>query len=130
MKAIRFMLLLSFIGIVIMSLVVACKVKTTKEVLTIDTTITWETASFYPQYIIEMTEAISSIGDTCYWLIYDDLDAGFDNEIISMDKETYLKASQLWTSRYKQEINSLLDEWDLTIYNDNGICVLLSGDKD
>ena len=86
MKAIRLMLWLSLIGVAMMTTIVSCKVQSQQEDK--QDSLIWESASFFPYYIITMKESHNSLGESCYWLIYDDLDAGFDNEVVSMDEET------------------------------------------
>ena len=88
-----------------------------------------------------MKESHNSLGESCYWLIYDDLDAGFDNEVVSMDEETYHIIHDMWRTfmRYNKYTNDLLrmpdllrtmEDYEPIIYNNNGTAVILLSDKD
>lgn len=141
MKAIRLMLWLSLIGIAMMTTIVSCKVQQheTQQEDKQDSLI-WESASFFPYYIITMKESHNSLGESCYWLIYDDLDAGFDNEVVSMDEETYHIIHDMWktsmrcNSHYANQYNAyllrMMEDYEPIIYNNNGTAVLLLSDKD
>ncbi len=139
MKAIRLMLWLSLIGVAMMTTIVSCKVQSQQEDK--QDSLVWESASFFPYYIITMKESHNSLGESCYWLIYDDLDAGFDNEVVSMDEETYHIIHDMWRTfmRYNKYTNDLLrmpdllrmmEDYEPIIYNNNGTAVLLLSDKD
>ena len=87
-----------------------------------------------------MKESHNSLGESCYWLIYDDPDAGFDNEVVSMDEETYHIIHDMWkismrcNSHYANQYNAYLlrtmEDYEPIIYNNNGTAVLLLSDKD
>ena len=87
-----------------------------------------------------MKESHNSMGESCYWLIYDDLDAGFDNEIVSMDEETYhivhdmwrtsMRCSSHYANQYNAELLKMMEDYEPIIYNNNGTAVLLLSDKD
>lgn len=139
MKAIRLMLWLSLIGVAMMTTIVSCKVQSQQEDK--QDNLIWESASFFPYYIITMKESHNSLGESCYWLIYDDLDAGFDNEVVSMDEETYHIIHDMWRTfmRYNKYTNDLLrmpdllrmmEDYEPIIYNNNGTAVILLSDKD
>ncbi len=139
MKAIRLMLWLSLIGVAMMTTIVSCKVQSQQEDK--QDSLVWESASFFPYYIITMKESHNSLGESCYWLIYDDLDAGFDNEVVSMDEETYHIIHDMWKTsmRYNKYTNDLLrmpdllrmmEDYEPIIYNNNGTAVILLSDKD
>ena len=139
MKAIRLMLWLSLIGVAMMTTIVSCKVQSQQEDK--QDSLVWESASFFPYYIITMKESHNSLGESCYWLIYDDLDAGFDNEVVSMDEETYHIIHDMWRTfmRYNKYTNDLLrmpdllrmmEDYEPIIYNNNGTAVILLSDKD
>lgn len=143
MKAIRLMLWLSLIGVTMMTTIVSCKVQSQHETQLEDKqdSLVWESASFFPYYIITMKESHNSLGESCYWLIYDDLDAGFDNEVVSMDEETYHIIHDMWRTfmRYNKYTNDLLrmpdllrmmEDYEPIIYNNNGTAVILLSDKD
>lgn len=143
MKAIRLMLWLSLIGVTMMATIVSCKVQSQHETRQEDKqdSLVWESVSFFPYYIITMKESHNSLGESCYWLIYDDLDAGFDNEIVSMDEETYHIIHDMWRTfmRYNKYTNDLLrmpdllrmmEDYEPIIYNNNGTAVILLSDKD
>lgn len=139
MKAIRLMLWLSLIGVAMMTTIVSCKVQSQQEDK--QDNLVWESASFFPYYIITMKESHNSLGESCYWLIYDDLDAGFDNKVVSMDEETYHIIHDMWRTfmRYNKYTNDLLrmpdllrmmEDYEPIIYNNNGTAVILLSDKD
>ena len=104
------------------------------------TSLVWESASFFPYYIITMKESHNSLGESCYWLIYDDLDAGFDNEVVSMDEETYHIIHDMWktsmrcnshyANQYSADLLRMMEDYEPIIYNNNGTAVLLLSDKD
>lgn len=143
MKTIRLILWLSLIGVTMMTTIVSCKVKSQHDTQQEDKqdSLVWESASFFPYYIITMKESHNSLGESCYWLIYDDLDAGFDNEVVSMDEETYHIIHDMWRTfmRYNKYTNDLLrmpdllrmmEDYEPIIYNNNGTAVILLSDKD
>lgn len=142
MKAIRLMLWLSLIGIAMMTTIVSCKVQSQHETQQEDKqdSLVWESASFFPYYIITMKESHNSLGESCYWLIYDDLDAGFDNEVVSMDEETYHIIHDMWktsmrcnsycANQYNADLLRMMEDHEPIIYNNNGTAVLLLSDKD
>ena len=128
------MLWLSLIGVAIMTTIVSCKVESQHE------TQQWKSASFSPYYIITIKESHNSLGESCYWLIYDDLDAGFDNEVVSMDEETYHIIHDMWkismrcnshyANQYNADLLRMMKDYEPIIYNNNGTAVLLLSDKD
>lgn len=137
------MLWLSLIGVTMMTTIVSCKVQSQHETQQEDKqpdSLVWESASFFPYYIITMKESHNSMGESCYWLIYDDLDAGFDNEIVSMDEETYHIVHDIWATsikcnhycanQYNAELLKMMEDYEPIIYNNNGTAVLLLSDKD
>ena len=138
MKAIRLMLWLSLIGVAIMTTIVSCKVQSQQEDK--QDSLVWESVSFFPYYIITMKESHSSLGESCYWLIYDDLDAGFDNEVVSMDEETYHIIHDMWktsmrcnshyANQYNADLLRMMEDYEPIIYNNNGTAVILLSDKD
>ena len=138
MKAIRLMLWLSLIGVAIMTTIVSCKVQSQQEDK--QDSLVWESASFFPYYIITMKESHNSLGESCYWLIYDDPDAGFDNEVVSMDEETYHIIHDMWktsmrcnshyANQYNADLLRTMEDYEPIICNNNGTAVLLLSDKD
>lgn len=142
MKAIRLMLWLSLIGVTMMTTIVSCKVQSQHETQQEDKqdSLVWESASFFPYYIITMKESHNSLGESCYWLIYDDLDAGFDNEVVSMDEETYHIIHDMWktsmrcnsycANQYNADLLRMIEYYEPIIYNNNGTAVILLSDKD
>jgi len=142
MKAIRLMLWLSLIGVAMMTTIVSCKVQSQHETQQEDKqdSLVWESASFFPYYIITMKESHNSLGESCYWLIYDDLDADFDNEIVSMDEETYHIIHDMWktsmrcnsycANQYNADLLRMMEDYEPIIYNNNGTAVILLSDKD
>ena len=137
------MLWLSLIGVTMMTTIVSCKVQSQHETQQEDKqpdSLVWESASFFPYYIITMKESHNSLGESCYWLIYDDLDAGFVNEIVSMDEETYhiihdmwrtsMRCSSHYANQYNADLLRMMEDYEPIIYNNNGTAVLLLSDKD
>lgn len=146
MKVIRLMLWMSVIAVTMMTItVLSCTTKATssdvqsEDSLNVEDT-TWESASFFPYYITSMHEQSNSLGEECYWLVYDDIDAGFENKVISMDKETFhiihnmwresMKANRYCVNEHNANLLRLMDKYQPCIYNDNGTTVLLLSDKD
>lgn len=146
MKAIRLMLWLSLIGVAMMTItVLSCTTKATNSDVQKEDSLNveddaWESASFFPYYISFMTSRENSLGDSCYWMVYNDIDAGFDNAIISMDEETFTIIKEMWdisvkcdhycANQYNAQLLKMMDEYDPVIYNDKGTAVLLLSDKD
>ena len=138
MKAIRLILWLSLIGVAIMTTIVSYKVQPQQEDK--QDSLIWESASFFPYYIITMKESHNSLGESCYWLIYDDPDAGFDNEVVSMDEETYHIIHDRWktsmrcnshcANQYNADLLRMMEDYEPIICNNNGTAVLLLSDKD
>lgn len=138
MKAIRLILWLSLIGVAIMTTIVSYKVQPQQEDK--QDSLIWESASFFPYYIITMKESHNSLGESCYWLIYDDPDAGFDNEVVSMDEETYHIIHDMWktsmrcnshcANQYNADLLRMMEDYEPIICNNNGTAVLLLSDKD
>lgn len=136
------MLWLSLIGVTMMTTIVSCKVQSQHDTQQEDKqdSLVWKSASFFPYYIITMKESHNSLGESCYWLIYDDLDAGFNNEIVSMDEETYHIIHDMWrtsmrcnsycANQYNAELLKMMKDYKPVIYNNNGTAVLLLSDKD
>lgn len=136
------MLWLSLIGVAMMTTIVSCKVESQHETQQEDKqdSLVWESASFFPYYIITMKESHNSLGESCYWLIYDDLDAGFDNEVVSMDEETYHIIHDMWktsmrcnsycANQYNADLLRMIEYYEPIIYNNNGTAVILLSDKD
>lgn len=136
------MLWLSLIGVTMMTTIVSCKVQSQHETQQEDKqdSLVWENASFFPYYIITMKKSHNNLGESCYWLIYDDLDAGFDNEVVSMDEETYHIIHDMWktsmrsnsycANKYNAELLKMMEDYEPIIYNNNGTAVLLLSDKD
>lgn len=132
------MLWLSLIGVIMMTTIVSCKVQSQQEDK--QDNLVWESASFFPYYIITMKESHNSLGESCYWLIYDDLDAGFDNEVVSMDEETYHIIHDMWktsmrcnsycANQYNADLLRMMEDHEPIIYNNNGTAVILLSDKD
>lgn len=141
------MLWLTLIGVTMMTTIVSCKVQSVHETqqgdaqdsISQDST-SWETASFFPYYIVEMSESVNSLGHKCYWLIYDDPDANFFNEVVSMDEETFHIVLEIWNesananrikaNKHNHRLLELLDEHEPYILNSNGSAVLILSDKD
>lgn len=128
MKVIRLTLWLTLISVAIMTTIVSCSM-TKKDVSSLEDSITWDMAEFYPDYVLELSESINSKGECCYWIIYDDIDAGFDNEVISMDEETFNIIKSI-TFLKAEELDKALDEYEPMIHNNNGDYILLLSDKD
>ena len=132
MKAIRLMLWLSLIGVAMMTTIVSCKVQSQQEDK--QDSLVWESASFFPYYIITMKESHNSLGESCYWLIYDDLDAGFDNEvtyhIIHDMWRTSMRCNSHYANQYNADLLRMMEDYEPIIHNNNGTAVLLLSDKD
>lgn len=130
MKVIRLTLWLTLISVAIMTAIVSCTIiDRNKNLASTDASITWDKAEFYPEYVVQISESINSKGECCYWIIYDDIDAGFDNEVISMDEETFNIIKSI-TFLKGEELDKALDEYEPMIHNNNGDYILLLSDKD
>ena len=146
MKAIRLMLWLSLIGVAMMTItVLSCTTKATSSDVQSEDSLNvedaaWESASFFPYYITSMNEQTNSLGEVCYWMVYDDIDAGFENTIVSMDKETFQVIQEIWkeslmanrycVNEHNASMLRLLDEYQPVIYNNKGTVIILLSDKD
>lgn len=73
---------------IITALVIICKGCFSPTTTTETPDNTWEYAFFDPDRIIDYNSAESSIGGV-YWVVYDDPDAEWFSQVMSMDKETY-----------------------------------------
>lgn len=136
------MLWLTLIGVTMMTTIVSCKVNSKHETQQEDNqdNSAWESASFFPYYIISIEKAENSQNEICYWLIYDDIDAGFDNEIVSMDEQTYDIIKHMWSiskkcdkycvNQYNAELLQMMEDYEPIIYNNEGTAILLLSDKD
>lgn len=118
------MLWLTLIGVTMMSTIVSCTIDRNKNLASTDASITWDKAEFYPEYVVQISESINSKGEYCYWIIYDDIDAGFDNEVISMDEETFNIIKSI-TFLKGEELDKALNEYEPMIHYNFGACVLL-----
>lgn len=125
MKAIRLILWLSLIGVAIMTTIVSCAmVDRNKDLSQVSDITNWDKAEFYPSQIVDMYHATNSKGEACYWLIYDDIDAGFDNEIISMDEVTFHIIKDIWTSD-KESQKHLITVYNPMICYNHGTNILM-----
>lgn len=136
------MLWLSLIGVAMMTTIVSCKVESQHETQQEDKqdSLVWESTPFFPCYIITMKESRNSLGESCYWLIYNDLNAGFDNEVVSMDEETYHIIHDMWkismrcnshyANQYNADLLRMMEDYEPIIHNNNGTAVLLLSDED
>lgn len=130
MKVIRLILWLSLIGVAIMTTIVSCTmIDKNKDLSQSSDSITWDKAEFYPEYVIQLSESINSVGECCYWMIYDDIDAGFDNEVVSMDEITFRIIKGIIMLK-GDNLKAALDKYEPMIYYNFGACVLLLSDKD
>lgn len=124
------MLWLTLISVATMTIIVSCTmIDRNKNLSATDKVITWDKAEFYPEYVIQMSESINSVGECCYWMIYDDIDAGFDNEVVSMDEVTFRIIKGIIMLK-GDNLKAALDEYEPMIYYNFGACVLLLSDKD
>lgn len=123
------MLWLTLIGIAIMTTIVSCTmIDRNKDLSQSSDSITWDKAEFYPEYVVQLSESINSIGECCYWMIYDDIDAGFDNEVVSMDERTFHIIKNIIMLK-GDDLKAALDEYEPMIHYNSGACVLLLKDN-
>lgn len=128
MKAIRLMLWLTLIGVAIMTIVSCTMIDRNKDLSQSSDSITWDKAEFYPEYVVQLSESINSIGECCYWMIYDDIDAGFDNEVVSMDERTFHIIKNIIMLK-GDDLKAALDVYEPMIHYNSGACVLLLKDN-
>ncbi len=74
-------------------------------------------------------------GDEVYWAVYTDLDAEFDNAVISMDEETFTLLLEALDAiqdvePYSQEWKEICDEYEFVILYKDKTNILITIDKD
>lgn len=95
----------------------------------------WDYCGFYINNVIDTKMSTTVNGDGVYWMIYDDIDAGFDNEIVSMDEETFTLLLEALDAiqdvePYSQEWKEICDEYEFVILYKGKTNILVSVDKD
>lgn len=95
----------------------------------------WNYCGFYINNVIDTNMSTTTDGNRVYWMIYDDIDTGFDNEIVSMDEKTFtilleaLDAIQD-VEPYNQRWKEICDEYEFVILYKDKTNTLVYVDKD
>lgn len=95
----------------------------------------WDYCGFYINNVIDTKVSTTANGDEVYWMIYDDIDAGFDNKIISMDEETFILLLEALdvlqdVEPYSKKWNEICDEYEFIILYKGNTNILIAIDKD
>lgn len=95
----------------------------------------WDYCGFYINNVIDTKISTTADGDEIYWAVYTDLDAEFDNAVISMDKETFTLLLEALDAiqdvePYSQEWKEICDEYEFVILYKDKTNILITIDKD
>lgn len=95
----------------------------------------WDYCGFYINNVIDTKMSTTANGDGVYWAIYTDLDAEFDNAVISMDEETFTLLLEALDAiqdaePYSQEWKEICDEYEFVILYKDETNILVSVDRD
>lgn len=95
----------------------------------------WDYCEFYINNVIDTKMSTTADGDEIYWAVYTDLDAEFDNAVISMDKETFTLLLEALDAiqdvePYSQEWKEICDEYEFVILYKDKTNILITIDKD
>ena len=95
----------------------------------------WDYCEFYINNVIDTKMSTTANGDGVYWAIYTDLDAEFDNAVISMGEETFTLLLEALDAiqdvePYSQEWKEICDEYEFVILYKDKTNVLIPIDKD
>ena len=95
----------------------------------------WDYCGFYINNVIDTKMSTTANGDGVYWAIYSDLDAEFDNAVISMDEETFTLLLEALDAiqdvePYSQEWKEICDEYEFVILYKDRTNMLITIDKD
>lgn len=95
----------------------------------------WDHCEFYINNVIDTKMSTTADGDGVYWIIYDDIDADFNNAIISMDEETFTLLLEALDAiqdvePYSQEWKEICDKYEFVILYKGKTNILVSVDRD
>ena len=95
----------------------------------------WDYCGFYINNVIDTKMSTTADGDEVYWAVYTDLDAEFDNAVISMDEETFTLLLEALDAiqdvePYSQEWKEICDEYEFVILYKDKTNILITIDKD
>ena len=95
----------------------------------------WDYCGFYINNVIDTKMSTTADGDEVYWAVYTDLDAEFDNAVISMDEETFTLLLEALDAiqdveLYSQEWKEICDEYEFVILYKDKTNILITIDKD
>lgn len=95
----------------------------------------WDYCEFYINNVIDTKMSTTANGDEIYWAIYTDLDAGFDNAVISMGEETFTLLLEALDAiqdvePYSQEWKEICDKYEFVILHKDKTNILITIDKD
>lgn len=95
----------------------------------------WDYCGFYLDNVIETHTSVSANGHSVYWIVYTDLDADFNKEVISMGESTFTLLLEALdniqnTIPYSKEWKEICDEYQFTILYKGKTNILITIDKD
>lgn len=95
----------------------------------------WNYCEFYINNVIDTKMSTTDYGDKIYWAVYTDLDAGFDNAVISMYEKTFTLLLEALDAiqdvePYSQEWKEICDEYEFVILHKGEANILINIDKD
>lgn len=95
----------------------------------------WDYCGFYINNVIDTKMSTTADGNRVYWAIYTDLDAEFDNAVISMGEETFTLLLEALDAiqdvePYSQEWKEICDKYEFVILYRGKTNILVSVDRD
>lgn len=95
----------------------------------------WDYCEFYINNVIDTKMSTTANGDRIYWAIYTDLDAEFDNAVISMGEKTFTLLLEALDAiqdvePYSQEWKEICDKYGFVILHKGKTNILMTIDKD
>ena len=95
----------------------------------------WDYCGFYINNVIDTKMSTTADGNKVYWAIYTDLDAEFDNAVISMGEETFTLLLEALDAiqdvkPYSQEWKEICDKYEFVILYKGKTNILITTDKD
>lgn len=95
----------------------------------------WDYCEFCINNVIDTKMSTTADGDEIYWAVYTDLDAEFDNAVISMGEETFTLLLEALDAiqdvePYSQEWKEICDKYKFVILHRDKTNILITMDKD
>lgn len=95
----------------------------------------WNYCEFYINNVIDTKMSTTADGNEIYWAVYTDLDAEFDNAVISMGEETFTLLLEALDAiqdvePYSQEWKEICDKYKFVILYRDKTNILITIDKD